>query len=91
MLISLWSAWETGEIIIRDDGGNVIPTILSGPRLSSRFGFFVEPGKDNKESLPIDKQFDLTKPGRYSLQVEKEDRTTKTVVKSNTLVLTITP
>ena len=89
-LISLWSAWETGEIIIRDEGGNVIPTILNGAR-SSRSVFSVEPGKDNRESLPIDKQFDLTRPGRYSLQVEKEDRATKTVVKSNTLVLTITP
>jgi len=90
MLISLSCARQTGEIVIRDDGGNVIPTTILNAG-GSCFAFFVEPGKDNRESIPIDRRFNLTKPGRYSVQVAKEDSTTKTVVKSNTLVLTIMP
>jgi hypothetical protein len=86
------SAWERGEIIVRDGSGNVVPPIQD-PKMVKQSGsiMFVDPRESPKESFNISRQFDLTRPGQYSLQIEKEDPTTKTVVKSNTLVLTITP
>ncbi len=87
------SAWETGEILIRDGSGNVIPPIQNPQTVfrSSGSSIVVKPGKDYTESFNISKQFDLTKPGQYSLQIEKKDPSSNTVVKSNILVLTITP
>ncbi len=91
-LTSSQSAWERGEIIVRDGSGNVVPPIQNpGLVKPSATSIFVEPSKNLKESFNISRQFDLTRPGQYSFQVEKEDPTTKTLVKSNTLVLTITP
>jgi hypothetical protein len=91
-LSSSRSAWERGEIIVRDGSGNVVPPIQD-PKMVRPSGpiVFVDPRENFKESFNISQQFDLTRPGQYSFQVEKEDPTTKTLVKSNTLVLTITP
>jgi hypothetical protein len=90
-LYSSESAWERGEIIVRDGSGNAVPPVQNPGLIKLSFtSIFVEPSKSLRESFNISRQFNLTKPGQYSLQIDKEDPTTKTVVKSNTLVLTVT-
>jgi hypothetical protein len=91
-LSSSQSAWENGEIFIRDANGVPVPPIEDPSTVRRSFpSIFIEGGKTLKESFNISRQFDLAKPGQYYIQIEKKDPTTKIVVKSNTLVLTVTP
>lgn len=48
------------------------------------------PGKTVMQKLALSKEYDLSKPGKYSIQALRGDTTT-TDVKSNTITLTVTP
>ncbi len=55
----------------------------------------LKPSETSQEKLVLDKEYDLTKPGRYSIRVQRSDvlSDTNTVifVKSNTIIVTVTP
>ena len=49
----------------------------------------VAPGKTMEERTALNGLFDLTRPGRYTIHVEKKDDTSKAVVKSNVVTVRI--
>lgn len=62
------------------------------PLLSSDIGCSLEPGKSMEEVIVANKLYDLSQPGKYSIQVSRFDLAySKTWVKSNTITLTVVP
>ena len=56
-----------------------------------RSGFAgVQPGETKTYSFLINKLYDLSQPGKYTIQVSQDDSLNKLTVKSNTISLTIT-
>lgn len=51
----------------------------------------LQPGQTLKDGLFANAIFDLTHPGKYTLQIERIDADTKAVVKSNVITVTVTP
>ena len=89
---------------VRDGQGNTVRR--AGPKLSKeKNGRIVKhiyvwassvtnvdlpPGQKVTDVLPVDRLFDLTQPGKYSIQASRYDSETKTWVKSNTVTVTVT-
>jgi len=88
---------EPGEagISIRDsDGNQLAPRDEFKPRpdaIHSRFGVNIPPGKSITESVDLNRWFDLTKPGQYTVQAKKRIPGSHSFVESNKLTITITP
>jgi hypothetical protein len=61
------------------------PRICAG----SSFGDILDPGKSFRQKLALSKEYDLSKPGKYTIQALHTDG--KTDVKSNVIALTVTP
>lgn len=61
------------------------PVIISGPTK------VIPPGGEIERSTNLAKVFDLSKHGTYSIQVTKVDPNHKSIVKSNTITIAITP
>jgi hypothetical protein len=59
--------------------------VVSAPGL-----FPVKPGATLEEAVVLNKLFDLTLPGKYLVQAKRIDDTTKLLVKSNTITVTVT-
>jgi hypothetical protein len=92
--------WE-----IRDNKGRTIPMTEYGikanhidPSLEgvpphvhagSAFAETLGPGKSVVQKLALSKEYDLSKPGKYTIQALHTDG--KTDVKSNTITVTVTP
>jgi hypothetical protein len=51
----------------------------------------LEPGNTVEEYISVDKYYDMTKPGKYTIQFQRTDRLTKKTVKSNTITITVMP
>jgi hypothetical protein len=51
--------------------------------------FDLKPGETLKDGLILNKLFDLTVPGKYSIRVQRRDDATKSLVTSNTATVTI--
>jgi hypothetical protein len=49
------------------------------------------PGKVMKTEIRLDEVYDLTSPGKYTIQVSHYDEDNKEEAKSNTLTITVTP
>jgi hypothetical protein len=58
--------------------------------INHAFSMPVPPGESATEDFDLAKEFDLTKPGEYSVQAQRLDYPTQTLVKSNTMTFTIT-
>jgi len=89
---------EMQDIVIRDDQGNsplskIGRDIAAGRDwlVGSEHSFTIEPGKTVTERVGVPSTYDLSQPGKYTMQVQKRDPYSKTVVKSNTITLTVTP
>jgi len=67
------------------DSPGGVPRICAG----STFGDILEPGKSFRQTLALSKEYDLSKPGKYTVQASRFDG--KTDVKSNTLTLAVMP
>lgn len=52
-------------------------------------GHEVEPGESLKEEVTLNKLYDLSLPGQYTIQARRLDHPSKTYVKSNTIKLTV--
>ena len=66
------------------------PTGVSLPTETMVF-FPLNPGESLKDSISISKMYDMTKPGKYQVQVQRTDPESKVIVKSNTIGITVTP
>jgi len=51
----------------------------------------LDPGKTLVHSVNVSKLYDLNPPGKYTIQFGRFDRETKTLVRSNTVTVTVTP
>jgi hypothetical protein len=95
------------KITIRDEEGNLVAdkaTIaahidrkkdtqseLTSLTMETVINFTLKPGESLKDGIKLSEIYDISKPGKYSIEVERTDDTTNTVVKSNTITLTVTP
>jgi hypothetical protein len=87
-----------GEIVIRNENGDS-PLSRRGRNVAggndllvgSDHSVPVSPGKALTERVVIPKTYDIGQPGRYTVQVQKHDPYSGTVVKSNTITITVTP
>lgn len=89
------------DIRVLDKDGKPVPETDHGmlihgrhPRgstvINTAFSMPVPPGESATEHFDLEKEFDLTKPGAYSVQAQRLDYPTQTLVKSNTMTFTIT-
>jgi hypothetical protein len=66
---------------------------FSGTMFSTRVP--VKPGETYEEKLVLSKEYDMSRPGRYSIRVQRSDvlndTNTVTFVKSNTITVIVTP
>jgi hypothetical protein len=51
----------------------------------------LRPGDVFKDGIIVSNSHDVTKPGKYTIQVERLDDESKILVKSNTIIVTVTP
>jgi hypothetical protein len=65
---------------------NYLPRDFSGGLLFLR----MPPGKTREDAIILSKLHDLSRPGIYTVQVERFDEMTKTFVSSNRLTITVT-
>jgi hypothetical protein len=87
------------EIIVRGNNGEMpIETryknvIKEGGIGGSRKIFPLKPGEEITETSNINKLYDLSRPGEYTIQVEKELPASegKGMAQSNTITITVTP
>jgi hypothetical protein len=91
-------------VIIRDDHGDLVPQkkpvrvgkdeaereINALPH-GSQILFTLKPGESLKDGIVLDGMYDLSQPGKHTIQIERYDYVTKAVVKSNTITFTLTP
>src|SRR5579863_6639159 len=68
-----------GEFVERDQHGIGRPSFIGG-----MYGEFVEPGKNFEDNIIVNHNYDLSQPGKYTIQVSRFDPAySKTWVKSN--------
>ena len=91
------------QAYVRDDHGNPAPLteygrlVLKGegplPPLVTRFAGYTAllPGESLKCDVVITRLYDLSQPGKYTIQVERIHDSLKMVAKSNTITATVTP
>lgn len=51
----------------------------------------MKPGETMTDRVNVSKVYDLTQPGRYTIQFQRLDPETKTFVKSNEITVTLRP
>jgi hypothetical protein len=87
-------------IKITDDHGNVPPLTNYGRALIKHEGVIIDrccpsmilqPGETRNEDVVVTSLFDLSKPGKYTIQLERFDNSIKAGVKSNAVAVTVTP
>jgi hypothetical protein len=87
------------DINVRDAEGNPVPETLYGLKLHGKdphpwsgsvFSATLHPGKTIEEEVSLSKEFDLSKPGKYTVQVQEKNPVFQTV-KSNVLTITVVP
>ena len=58
--------------------------------VGSVFRATLQPGKTQTDEIDVSKEYDLSKPGRYTIQAQRWDDESHTNVKSNTITITLT-
>ena len=86
------------EIIARDKNGEMLNETIYGKDIKgwlpgSRKLFTLKPGAEITETSNINKLYDFSMPGEYTIQVERKLPASegKGTVKSNTITITVTP
>ena len=94
-------SWPDVKEDVRDSQGRPAPETAYGRELHARHirptaGSFpgtriLEPGDNVRYRYPLTVIYDLSRPDTYTVQVQRQDPVTKTIVKSNTITVTVTP
>jgi hypothetical protein len=74
--------WLRGEPVSRPEE----PSTWSGPSCGT-----VPPKQFSNSAFILNRFYDLSQPGKYTIQVQRIDPTSKMTVKSNTITVTIVP
>jgi hypothetical protein len=83
------------QIDVHDSGGNR-PSLADGSKVPTEpvetrgFSIPVAPGEALKINFEIDKAYDLSKPGTYTIQLSRLDEATQSEAKSNIITVTVT-
>jgi hypothetical protein len=59
--------------------------------MGSIITYFLKPGETIKDGLTLNRLYDLTKPGKYTIQCQRFDEESNSWVKSNKITITVTP
>jgi hypothetical protein len=84
-------------LMVRDSSGKLVPKTEYGKRVHGEsltggvtvFSFPLEPGKTFREESDLSTEFSLTTPGKYTVQAERLDAETHTIVKSDVVTVSI--
>ena len=86
------------DLDVRNSEGKFVPETPYGQKIHDKghwsggsvFSVPLEPGKARKEEVELSKEYDLSRPGEYTIQARETDPQ-GIVVKSNTITVTVTP
>jgi hypothetical protein len=84
---------------ILDDAGKPVPLTKYGQMIANRTYLQgrrgqvgVQPGETTvPHEISLSELYDLTRPGKYTIQMERMDKDAKVRVKSNIITVTVTP
>jgi hypothetical protein len=94
-VIAGWPMWLMFQLDVRDGAGRPVPEtpvgkrIRAGPQAASAVGFSLAPGKVLRPQLILNRIFDLSQTGEYTVQARRMDHATGLEVKSNVLTFCI--
>ncbi len=77
---------------VRDAQGGAVPKVPRKPGPGASGSYFratLHPGESIQRERTLGKEFDLSKPGRYTIHVERQDD--DVVVRSNVITITVVP
>jgi hypothetical protein len=77
---------------VRDSQGAAVPKMPRRPGPGASGSYFrgtLHPGESIERDRILGKEFDLSKPGRYTIHVERQDD--DVVVRSNVVTITVVP
>jgi hypothetical protein len=83
------------KIDVHDSGGDR-PSLADGSKVPTEpvetrgFSTLMAPGENVRIDFEIDKAYDLSKPGTYTIQLSRMDQATKSEAKSNIITVTVT-
>ncbi len=88
------------DVHILDGANKLVPETAYGRQLhgtdrnpaslgGSVFSAQVAPGKTVEQQLMLNKEYEIERPGKYTIQVERFDAVSGITVKSNTITLTV--
>ena len=80
------SLTKWGRALIKHEGSEIVELPTGGGSV-----LFIEPGKSVTETIAIPGLYDLSRPGKYTIQVQRLDHVTMNTVKSNTITVVVTP
>ncbi len=86
------------DVQLYDSDGNPVPLTLYGKAVRGRAGEcfgrgaqgVLKPGDSLAEEVDINKEFEIKKPGRYTVQAQRLDKDGKAMVKSEAVTVTLT-
>jgi len=94
---------EAYRTYVRDEKGNLAPETAWGREIrtgksegpptlqtGAAYRYDLEPGEVFTQSILLNRLYDLSQPGKYTVQVEHLDPQTKLAVKSNVIELSVT-
>ena len=82
------------HFVVRDEHGGLLSmknANVSAPQMSRKYyTVSVAPGESLKHTVELSEIHDLTKVGKYDIQVQKLDEARQIIVKSNSIIVAVT-
>jgi hypothetical protein len=89
------------EIDVRGSKGELAPETSFGRKLhhkepgftlgGSVVAYYLKPGRTHETRSYLNRVYDLSQPGKYTILVQRRDPDSNTIVKSNAIAITVVP
>jgi hypothetical protein len=87
------------RVELRDIEGKLMPLTIYGKTIRGQCGDCggggtlggLKPGESRSEMVDLNKEFDIKKPGKYTVHAERLDEASKTLVKSSGITVAVVP
>ena len=89
------------DIDVRGSKGELAPETSFGRKLhhkepgftlgGSVVAYYLKPGQTHETRSYLNRVYDLSQPGKYTIQVQRRDPDSNTIVKSNAITITVVP